>query len=240
MQPQEYAHVVARQTAALAAAAEGRLEAPVPWCPGWRVAELVDHLSEVQRFWCDVVENRRQRREDISPLRPPDGTDPVGWLAEGGERLAAALAAADPGEPVWTWASDQTAGFVQRRQAHEAAVHRWDGEKAVGEATPIDPALAADGLDEFFEVHIPMNDTVVTGDGESIAIVPSDAGDPWGVRLGPGGPKIRRGAAAGDAVLSGPAADLLLVMWRRLPVTTVRLNGDPAAWERLNAALDLG
>lgn len=240
MQPTEYVEAVRRETAALAAAATFSMDAPVPSCPDWRVADLVDHLSEVQRFWLDVVENRRQRREDVAPVRRPDRTDPIEWLAEGGGCLAAALEAADPDDPVWTWAADRTAGFVQRRQAHEAAVHRWDGQAAAGAPQAIDAALAADGLDEFFEVHIPMNDTVITGDGESIAVVPSDAGEPWGVRLGPGGPKLRRGAAAGDAVLSGPASDLLLVMWRRLPVSAVRLDGDPAAWERLNAGLDLG
>ncbi len=46
------------------------------------------------------------------------------------------------------WADDKTAGYIARRQAHEALVHRLDAELTVGDRTPLDPRLAADGVDE--------------------------------------------------------------------------------------------
>ena len=48
---------------------------------------------------------------------------------------------------VWTWAADQRVAFVIRWQAHEALMHRIGTELVNGAATPIEPALASDGID---------------------------------------------------------------------------------------------
>ena len=37
------------------AAAEAGVDAPVPGCPDWTVADLVAHLGEVHLFWTAVV-----------------------------------------------------------------------------------------------------------------------------------------------------------------------------------------
>lgn len=68
--------------------------------------------------------------------------------------FVAALASADPAEAAWSWAAEQTVGFTFRRQAHEAPVHRLDAELAVGALTPLDPALAADGVDEALDAWL--------------------------------------------------------------------------------------
>ena len=39
-----------------------------------------------------------------------------------------------------------------RRQAHETSVHRWDAEHCGGATTAIDPELASDGVDEYFDL----------------------------------------------------------------------------------------
>src|SRR6516225_4382858 len=52
-----------------------------------------------------------------------------------------------PQAEAWTWSDDHTVGFIRRRQAHEALIHRVDAELTAGTRTPLDPALAADGVD---------------------------------------------------------------------------------------------
>ncbi len=42
-----YLSLIRTDAAALATAARGRLADPVPSCPGWTVADLVDHVGHV-------------------------------------------------------------------------------------------------------------------------------------------------------------------------------------------------
>ena len=68
--------------------------------------------------------------------------------------FVAALEAADPAEPAHSWSGDpanHTVAFTYRRQAHEALIHRLDAELAAGAVTPLDTALAADGVDEALD-----------------------------------------------------------------------------------------
>jgi len=48
-----------------------------------------------------------------------DATGLAGWLADGAAGLVAAVRAAGPGTPVWTWSTDRTVGFWLRRMAHD-------------------------------------------------------------------------------------------------------------------------
>ena len=149
----DYPAAVRRDGFALAEAAEAAgPAAPVAGCPGWDVAELVWHITEVHYFWGEIVAGGLQDPEMVPPLERPDGFPALlARFRAGVERLAAVLAAADPAAPVWTWARQKDAGFVIRHQAQETAVHRWDAEQAAGRAFTIDPDLAADSIDEFLE-----------------------------------------------------------------------------------------
>ena len=50
------------------------------------------------------------------------------------------------------WAPDKTVGYIRRRQAHEALIHRLDAELAAGDVTPLDTELASDGVLEALDV----------------------------------------------------------------------------------------
>src|SRR5215472_11044104 len=114
-----YLDHLARESARFAAALRGAAPAaPVPSCPGWDADDLLWHLAEVQWFWGTIV------REGIT-----------GEQADG----------LKPGSPAGTWSADQTVGFVRRRQAHEALIHRVDAELTAGERTGMDQGLSADG-----------------------------------------------------------------------------------------------
>lgn len=132
--------------ARLAAAAS--VAPPVPSCPGWTMTDLVLHLWVVHRMLAPIIAERRpqppqpgdrsglglaaEQQGWLPPGRPlADSPVPGGlidWFSAGADALEAQFRAASPEESVWTWSADHTAGFWQRMQAIEAAVHRWDAE----------------------------------------------------------------------------------------------------------------
>lgn len=130
-------------------------QARVPTCPDWTATDLLWHLGhEVQHFWAHVITHRPAPPADYEEITRPDSFEAV---LETFDRDTAAfldaLGAADPAEPAWSWAPEQTVGFSYRRQAHEALIHRIDAELTAGlPVTPPDPALAADGVDECLAV----------------------------------------------------------------------------------------
>lgn len=133
--------------------------APVPCCDEWRVADLVWHLTEVQDFWGSIVEGRLDEpdRARANAVKRPEDHELLALFEDRSARLAAALAEADPYDECWSW--DEHGGgsvaWVRRRQAHEALVHRVDAEQAAGlPLDPIDPAVAADGVDEALTVQL--------------------------------------------------------------------------------------
>jgi uncharacterized protein (TIGR03083 family) len=125
----------------------------VPSCPGWDAAELLWHLSEVQGVWAAIVCDRLEDPERAEELvRAADYEAQLVQFDACSASLIDALAVASDDALVWTWfPADQTAGFVRRRQAHEALIHRLDAELTAGAVTDVDPALATDGILEVLE-----------------------------------------------------------------------------------------
>src|SRR3954470_3186708 len=160
MELDEYLPVLAKANARFAdAAAEAVLargwRAAVPGCPGWTLADLVWHLSQVQHLWAWVV---RTRATDPSaypqPARHPDD-ELLGFFAAGSAELETALDGADPAERVWTCAPQQDVPCVLRRQAIEATVHTIDVEQVLGNEHAIPADVGLDGLDAGLEGFLP-------------------------------------------------------------------------------------
>ena len=127
----------------------------VPTCPDWTVADLLHHLAEVQSFWAGILRDRPADEPDNpGPERPDDIGELRQLQRDATDALVAALDGADDTDPVWTWYDqDRSVGFIRRRQAHEALVHRWDAEIAAGvDQRPVEPELAADGVSEALGV----------------------------------------------------------------------------------------
>jgi len=143
---------------------------------------------------------------------------------------------------MWAWGQDQHARFWSRRQLHETLVHRMDAEMAMGVAPEADPAVAADAIDEFLVNLAPAarfspQVANLRGQGASLLFSGTDAGRAWRVRLEPSGFDVGSADAGADeapfeaqATLSGPALNLLLVLYRRRPraVPGLDLHGDQA------------
>ena len=170
--------------AALVDVARLGLDAPVPSCPGWIVANLVIHLGTIYRDWIAVIDARgaawpldiRRRvlaqtfpelielfergEKGVTAWRIPDGL--MEWFAEGAERLQTVLRAADLDAPFWQppeWPSfgEQRNILYLHTATIETAVHRWDAQLAHHCTTAIDRSVAEVGIDQALTVMIPAN-----------------------------------------------------------------------------------
>ena len=229
-----------RDGAAFADAAEAAgLTAPVASCPGWVMADLVGHLTWVHELFATVVADRVTKLE----RRPSAGRAAddvlIATYRAGLDALVAALRATPPDTEVWTFTSDHSVRWIARRMAHETAVHRWDAEQAAGIDQGIDATLASDGIDEYVTwfVHRPADGAAPVGG--SVHIHCGDVPGEWTLRPAADGAgfDVAREHAKGDCALRGPANDLLLALWRRLPIDAIDVVGDTAVAERfINAS----
>ena len=197
------------------AARRAGLDTAVPSCPGWTVRDLLAHIWRVHRFWHATIEEGRSEPIEVDEPDPPDD-DLIDAFADSAVRFIDLLAATDPGKPCWTWGNDQNAGFVQRFQVQEAALHRWDAENAAGTPGPLAPDGAADSIEMLAE----MLPEWYASPPASYSVEATDAPMTASFFAGTGAPPA--------GTLRGPAGDLLLVLWRRLPLETVEVDGDIA------------
>ena len=142
------------------AASAAGVDAPVPSCPGWAVADLLQHCVGGDAWARAIVEQAKAGSTDRVTRGEADPSLAGGALVEafrsGAQALVDALRSVSSDTPVWTFSStDRTAAFWQRRRSQETAVHRYDAELAAGTPTPIDAALAVDGIDEILTVFLP-------------------------------------------------------------------------------------
>jgi uncharacterized protein (TIGR03083 family) len=224
----DYTAEIALQSAALADAADGNLAAPVEHCPGWTVADLVRHVLGVHWFWAMIAERRpTEPPADEDRPEPPPDDELIEAFRAGALRLVEVLRHADPQASCWTWApSQQNIGFIQRHQVQEAAVHRWDAERAAGRSVRLEVPAAVDSVEEFltFSVATPADPSEVPRAdlAGSFVLRATDAEAVWTVTDGPQPSTVgfERGDRPGLPELAGSASDLLLWLYRRveLPV----------------------
>lgn len=131
----------------------------VPSCPDWSVADLTWHLTKVQHFWSTIVEQLLEDPDAVPDLEHPGADGLAAESRSQSARLAEALRARSPSDECWSWHDGgNNVGWVRRRQAHEALIHRIDAELAAGSVDPVDEALAIDGVDEVLTVSIDATD----------------------------------------------------------------------------------
>ncbi len=227
METNELIAALTRDSTAFVDACEvAGLTAPVASCPGWTVSDLLWHLTEVHDFWRTIVAERRSGWEGYEqPPRPVD-EGLCDMYRRGRIELLKTMTEADPATPLWTWSTDKTAGFVIRRMTQETAVHLWDATAAAGLVNPIEATVASDGIDEFL-THF-MADVAEGAEavGGSVHLHCGDVSGEWTVREGDDGFVVAREHSKGDCAIRGSASDLLLVLWRRVPLSTVDVVGD--------------
>jgi uncharacterized protein (TIGR03083 family) len=240
METNELIGALDRDSAAFADACEvAGLTTAVRSCPEWTVADLLWHLTEVHDFWRTIVADHRDTWEGYEqPPRPAD-EGLVDMYRRGRVELLNTLGGADPTTPVWTWSSDRTAGFVIRRMTQETAVHLWDATEAAGMVNPIEPALASDGIDEFLTHFLSDAAEGAAPVAGSVHLHCGDVAGEWTVREGDDGFTVAREHSKGDCAIRGAASDILLTLWRRVPLSTVDVVGDADVAARFIAHTNL-
>jgi uncharacterized protein (TIGR03083 family) len=228
-------------------------DSPVPCCPDWEATDLVWHLAEVQWFWGTIVTERLTdpgAAEDTKPERPITHGENLELLGRATERLQRGLASTTPDTTVWTWHDpDQTAGFVRRRQTHEALIHRADAELTAGVQPVLDDELAADGVDEILSVMLAGTPSWATfePDGGSVRILATDVGRQWGMAFGRmhgtspssgttydlDAVTIGSDAPQAQTTIEGSATALDLWLWGRAQADQLKVIGESALADRL-------
>jgi len=245
MHDQAFLDALRHESAALSAAARGNLGAAIPAVDGWTVGEVVVHVGQGSHWTTLIVRDGLDGHGALEALDPdPDLVDEnalLAWFDAAATELADTLEAADPDAPGWTFgAADDQVGYWWRRRAHETAVHRWDVASAQGSPAPIERDLAVDGIDEFFEVFLPRVASRVTGDGQTLHLHGTDEGlaegtAEWTITFAADGLCWERGHAKGDAAVRGPASDLALLLWNRVPPARLEVFGDASVIDRWQA-----
>lgn len=236
------AHDVKAQTHLVAAQlTPATLDRQVPTCPEWTLRQLAGHLGGVQRWATAVVAGRLSGPPERVAVEPPDDAAALaGWLGQGADAFAEAVDEAGPETPVWSWSGDDRVAFWARRMANETAVHAVDAQLVNGSTAPLDPARAADGIEEWFwMMTLPRGAREsarypVRPGGESFHVHATDpelgdaAQGEWTIRRTAEGISWERGHAKADVALRGPASGLFLLLLRRLDPETagVEVLGD--------------
>ncbi|MBN9110961.1 MAG: maleylpyruvate isomerase family mycothiol-dependent enzyme [Pseudonocardia sp.] len=209
---------LSRDGARLAATVRRDPAARLRSCPDWTGADLLAHVCAFARWVNDLLSGGSAARE----LPAVTTADADATWDDDLARLVGVLRTTPPDAPAPNWAvSPDTVAFWQRRAAHELAVHRWDAETA-GDAdpTPIDADVAADGVDEFFDVFVAtgLAAGMVPSTAATLAVELTDRGARRSVDLPEAGPVT---------TIRGTAEDVLLAVWGRRPLLSLHTGGDP-------------
>lgn len=214
----DYPALFQAEAEALLAAATKDLDAAVPSCPGWDNRRLLSHVA---RLLASTAAHLPRGVLDPPPFTPRPPAEDTALVEHYQQSLAATLAAfrdVDPATPAWNFLNEpKVAGFWHRRLAHELQIHAWDAANAVGETHPLDPAFAADGIDEVLRALLPVARAIgdsAPGDGTAHIHLLDTPGE-WIVALTGDRVEVSEGHQKGDAGLRGPAGPALLALWER-------------------------
>lgn len=246
METAEFVRTLDREGRLLAAAAaETGTAAVVPSCPGWQVRDLLRHTGMVHRWAAAFVAEGHTSYHPEGGLPDLDGAELLGWFREGHRYLVDTLASASPDVQCWHFLpAPSPLAFWARRQAHETTVHRVDAESARGAApTRVATDFALDGIDELLRgFHARHRSRVRSEAPRVLRLRATDSADAvWTVRLSDEPPLTERNdSGEADCEVAGPAEELYLAMWNRLPFPDLTGDTSLAALWREKSAVTWG
>lgn len=206
------------------------LQARVPSCPDWTVAELARHVGEVYLHKVECMRAGGPGETEWPPAGLKD-EEPVALLERSYAELVAELTTRNPADPGGTWYTpDPTVGFWFRRMAQETVIHRVDAELSAGTPVALIPDdLAIDGIDELLKVFLayhsskwPEDYTQALKDSPGRAFLILSAGTSWMVKTSPTEIGVEGGPGTAivsmdtpDIVVTGSPAAVLRWGWNR-------------------------
>ncbi len=247
METSAYLDAVAEQTKTFADWVNGKdVAAPVPTCPKWTLADLVDHVGSTQRMVALLVGRRMTEPADAFAGYIPAPADSSQWGAYLNGTLAEAVEAFEgvaDDEPVWD-PSGANAGvpFWSRRLFGEMSVHRADAAASVGAQYELPPEQSVEATEDWLDTmtsqgyweNRPDFADAMRGNGETLHFHATDASGEWLARREQDRVALERTHGDANVTVSGPATDLLLVLSRRRPLAeapALEVVGDRAMFE---------
>lgn len=232
-----------------AVASAPSLDVRVPTCPEWTLFDLVRHLGGVHRGWSANVAAGpaaapAETASEGAPAAPREREALLAWSAESTAHLLSALREAGPDRGCWTWwgtsQSPQTSGAVARHQLQEVTVHTYDAQITVGSPEPLPQEAALDGVDEFLSTCCA---TASAWPHEAADVdFHATEGRSWRLSLSADGARSTPLAAPGTlpaagagASAWGTAGELVLTLYGRIPVDSLKLDGDKHLFDLLQA-----
>ncbi|GAA1585785.1 maleylpyruvate isomerase family mycothiol-dependent enzyme [Actinomadura kijaniata] len=244
MDTSAYLNGVVEQTYTFAAWVNGRDAAtPVPTCPKWTLADLVDHVAATQRMVAMLVGERM-----TEPSRafagyvqaPTDSAQWGAWLTDAATEAKQAFESVTDDTPVWDPSGD-AAGvpFWSRRLFGEACVHRADAAAALGARYELAPESAVAAVEDWLDTmtsrgyweNRPDFADAMRGNGQTLHFHATDVPGEWLVRRETDRVALEHTHIKADVAVRGPAAALLLVLSRRRPLDAapaLEVHGDGA------------
>ena len=244
MNTSEYLKAVVEQTGTLAQWVDGRdAAAPVPTCPRWTLADLVDHVGSVQRMVTMLVGERMTEPSRAYAGYVPGLADPAQWrtwLTDGAAEAEQAFASVSDDTPVWDPSgADAGVPFWSRRLFGEACVHRADAAAALGTRYELEPEPAVAAIEDWLDTmtsrgyweNRPDFADAMRGSGQTLHFHATDASGEWLARRESDMVVLEHTHTQADVEVRGPASELLLVLSRRRPLKaapTLDIQGDRA------------
>jgi uncharacterized protein (TIGR03083 family) len=221
-------------------AARSPLPAHVPAYPAFTVETLTAHIGRVLRGFAPILDPGSA----AGPAEAPAGPAVLGWASDGLQPLLTQLSEIPPDTPVTFphGRGERPASAIAPLLAVEVGVHRWDLETVLGEHVPVPADLAASEIDSVFQNFAPrLAGSGVAPIGGPLRLRATDIEAEWTVTVQDGA--LRAGRSAGDqddagTVVAGPAQDLALIVWKRLPpaLSAITITGPADVLDRFLAA----
>ncbi|NBE83217.1 maleylpyruvate isomerase family mycothiol-dependent enzyme [Micromonospora sp. NEAU-HG-1] len=240
-----------RSTAFRAALASApSLDVQVPTCPEWTLFDLAQHLGEGRHSWAATIAAgpaaSAKSASAGAPAAPRELEALLAWSAASTQALLDALREAGPDRGCWTWwgtsQSPQTCGAVARHQLQEITVHTYDAQVTLGVAQPLPDEIALDGVDEFLSTCCAT--TSAWPHKPAAVDFHATEGRSWRLALSADGARATRlpiATAAGEgpdaacAAARGAAGEVVLVLYDRIPIDSLQLDGDRRQFDLLRA-----
>jgi uncharacterized protein (TIGR03083 family) len=229
-----------------AIAAAPSLDVPVPTCPGWTLFDLVQHLGEGRRKWAAIVAAGPAAAPPDKSVwgsaAPREREALPAWWAASAQALLDALREAGPDRGCWTWWDDsqspQTSGAAARHQLQEIAVHTYDAQLTLGAPQPLPDEVALDGVDEFESTCCAT--TVAWPHEPAVVDYHATEGRSWRLWLSADGARVADlppSATADEADVSvrATASELVLLFYNRIPLDSLKVDGDGRIIDQLAA-----
>jgi uncharacterized protein (TIGR03083 family) len=244
MKTSAYLNAVVDQTNTFADWVHGKDAAtPVPTCPKWTLADLVDHVGATQRMVAMLVGERMTEPSNAFAgyvPAPADSSEWHDWLTGAAAEAQQAFDSVADDTPVWDPSGDEAGvRFWSRRLLGEACVHRADAAAALGTPYELASELAVAAIEDWLDTmtsrgyweNRPDFADAMRGSGQTLHFHATDAPGEWVARRESGQVVLERTHTKADVAVRGPATDLLLVLSRRRPLdaaSTLELYGDRA------------